>query len=161
MIERILDASTSHVLPRDIDLAIKHLTSYPYDCGVFVYIPYSDEGTFNDFVEKASGKGCSDAFINLVRKAKGCECWLLRLDADGDIMMGMSTFDEEWKRAKSEGPFSVDMDSEDYGSDTFDYESAGEAIAALWRLMASSRLGGDSIERTYTLRPKEGYADKH
>ncbi len=154
MIAKIFDASTSHVLPRDIDLAIKHLISYPYDCGVFVHIPYGDEEMFKDFVEKAAGKGCSDAFINLTKKAKADECWFLRLDADGDIIAGTRTFDEEWGKAKSDGPVTLDMESDDCGSDAFEYGSAGEAIAGLWRLTASARLESDGRERTFTLRPK-------
>lgn len=90
-IEQTLVASTAHIEEHDntllsVDLSDNGVVVHPYDFGHYVWIAEDDPARFKDL-------GYSQAFCDLVAKAKELEVSFLKLDRDGPVYEDMPTFD--------------------------------------------------------------------
>lgn len=97
MIRKYLEASTAHITPEDSDkLAVlvcfggAPSTVVGHGYGYFVNVPFDEV----DEVERQwTGAGLSDSFILLLRYAREKDCYWIYLDADGDIIEELITYD--------------------------------------------------------------------
>lgn len=92
---KYLDASSAHITREDNALLQQTTTSenipgcyvYPYDCGYFISV-YPDSPT----EEEKKESGFSENFFKLVEYARKNECYILRIDADGDDIEEFEVF---------------------------------------------------------------------
>jgi len=93
---KYLDASTGHITREDNSLLQQTETSegvpgcyvYPYDCGYFISI-YPDAPS----EEEKKESGFSESFFKVQEYARKNGCTVLRLDAEGDHIPGMTLHD--------------------------------------------------------------------
>lgn len=95
-IYKYLDASTGHITKEDNALLQQTSTSeeipgcyaYPYDCGYFISV-YPDSPT----EEEKKESGLSENFFKIVEHARKNNCFILRLDAEGNELEGFDLID--------------------------------------------------------------------
>jgi len=150
-----LDCSTIHVTPADLDLLVtsKALSiNYPYREGFWVH---SAGEEFAEKMREAKAEGFSEGMIKAIEYAHACGCWWLRLDCDGTEFNLLPRFDEAWKVAPGDTPFTVTMNGDGYGSENFNYESLPDTLNGLRRLLVKDKLLNDGVDRTFTIRKTE------
>ena len=92
-IVKVLDISTAHITKRDsffISKATSELIQYEYKEGFFIYVLEDKEET-QEALLKA---GYSQAFVDIINRARELGCKYVQLDCDGITYDDLPTF--EW-----------------------------------------------------------------
>ncbi len=96
MITSNFDCSTTHITKKDderikasVDSNEIDIIAYPYAEGYFIFVSEDEEGQERTM----RAVGYSNAFINLVTRARKNGCKYLQLDCDGTIYEQFPTFD--------------------------------------------------------------------
>ena len=109
-IHRILDCSTIHVRPADMDLLGEvpgqgrstEVLAYPNEYGAFVYVPGQPE-IAEDFKDKEGylavlrSDGFSESFIKILEFAKSRNCIWIKFDGDGHVWEELDKREEDWR----------------------------------------------------------------
>ena len=109
-IHQILDCSTVHVRPSDMDLLGEvpaqgrstEVLAYPNEYGAFVYVPAPPEiaGDFKDREEYLAilrSDGFSESFIKVLEFAEIKNCVWIKFDGDGHIWEELDKREEDWR----------------------------------------------------------------
>ena len=91
-ITKNFDCSTAHITGEDNNRLFSYhnyLVIYPYEEGVFIYVPSTD---FEEFLNNLK-EIYSEHFKNLLRLAHDNDCKYLQLDSDGIEYEDLPTFD--------------------------------------------------------------------
>jgi hypothetical protein len=106
----ILDCSTVHVRPADMDLLGEvpgqgrstEVLAYPNEYGAFVYVPAPPE-IAEDFKNKEEylanlrSDGFSEAFVKVLEFAASKDCIWIKFDGDGHIWKELDKKEEDWR----------------------------------------------------------------
>lgn len=109
-IHNILDCSTIHVRPSDMDLLNEvsgegrstEVLAYPNEYGAFVYVPAPPE-IAEDFKDREEyfailrSDGFSESFIKVLEFAASKQSIWIKFDGDGHIWEELDKRDEDWK----------------------------------------------------------------
>jgi len=109
-IHKILDCSTVHVRPADMDLLGEvpgqgistEVLAYPNEYGAFVYVPAPPE-IAEDFKDKEEhlavlrSDGFSESFIRVLELAASKNCVWIKFDGDGHIWEELDKREEDWR----------------------------------------------------------------
>ncbi len=109
-IHNILDCSTIHVRPSDMDLLNEvsgegrsaEVLAYPNEYGAFVYVPAPPE-IAEDFKDQEEyfailrADGFSESFIKVLEFAASKQSIWIKFDGDGHIWEELDKRDEDWK----------------------------------------------------------------
>jgi hypothetical protein len=84
---RYLDCSTGHVTKADMDIldlgSPESVISYANEYGAFVHVPYDFLAESGDPFAEMLNEGFSESFVKVLKYAKACNCFWVKLDADG------------------------------------------------------------------------------
>ena len=101
---RFVDISTAHVTPEDMELLENQkslgVVAYNYPEGVFVYVPPKDD--LPTTLGAAQESGLSDSFCKALTYASSQGAYLLRLDADGDMIDDPQLDIHDWGSSRDE-----------------------------------------------------------
>jgi hypothetical protein len=109
-IDRILDCSTAHVTPSDMELLSEvpgqgrgaEVLAYPNEYGAFVYVPapFAMTEDLNDREEYLSvlrSDGFSGSFMKVLEFAASKGCIWIKFDGDGHIWEELENRQEDWR----------------------------------------------------------------
>lgn len=109
-IHNILDCSTIHVRPSDMDLLNEvsgegrstEVLAYPNEYGAFVYVPGPPE-IAEDFKDKEEylavlrSDGFSESFMKVMEFAACKQCIWIKFDGDGHIWEELDKREDDWR----------------------------------------------------------------
>jgi len=104
-VHRYVDMSTAHITPEDMDILETQenlgVVVYNYPEGVFVYVPPEED--LPTTLGAAQERGLSDSFCKALTYASQQGAYLLRLDADGDMIEDPQLDFHDWDNSDSAG----------------------------------------------------------
>lgn len=104
-VHRYVDMSTAHVTQKDMELLESQgdlgVVAYDYNEGVFVYVPPEED--LPTTLGAAQERGLSDSFCKALTYASQQGAYLLRLDADGDMIEDPQLDLHDWESSDGSG----------------------------------------------------------